>query len=159
MPDTAATQLIAPLGQIFAVGLVLGLYVAARRSGGRFLTVGFVAKLIALMGLVGVAFVINLVFSYLPEAEIDELIAGPLGIALIAISVLFILASLAFVAGLWSTGTAPRVPLALYAVAAIPIGLRAFVPETVLEFAIALLAAALVWLAAALWQRTAVPAT
>ncbi|GAB3234917.1 hypothetical protein GCM10027447_32450 [Glycomyces halotolerans] len=155
LPTTALTQLVAPLAQTFAIGLVIGLYIAARGTGGRFLTAALVANLVALTALVGVEFVINLVFAYLEPAQIEALIAGPLGAALTAASVLFVLATVAYAAGLWRTGTAPRPALALYAVAAVPVGLRAFVPEAALQAALALLAIALVWLAAGLWPTVA----
>jgi len=158
LPTTPLTQLVAPLGQIFAIGLVLGLFALCRGQGGRFLRIGLAANLIALAGLVGAEFVINLVFSYSDTAEVDALLAGPLGIALTVVSILFILASLAFVAGLWRTGLAPRVPLAVYAVTAVLIGLRAFVPEPVFLLAIALLAVAVAWLAVTLWRREPEPA-
>lgn len=153
LPNAPLTQLLAPLAQVFAVGLVLGLYVAWRRGGGRVLTVGLVGNLIALMGLVGVEFAANLVFPYLSAGEVDGLLAGPLGTALTVVSVLFIVATVTYVVGLWMTGSAPRVPLALYAVAVVPIGLRTFVPELALQLGLALLAVAVSWLAVALWQR------
>jgi hypothetical protein len=67
-------------------------------------------------------------------------------------------ATLVYTAGLWRGG-APRVPLALYAAAVFPIGLRALVPEAALQIALVVLAAAVVWLAVTLWQRGTAPAT
>ncbi|GAB3163270.1 hypothetical protein GCM10027059_17440 [Myceligenerans halotolerans] len=153
LPDAPFTQLVAPLAQIFAIILVIGLYLAARTTGGGLLRTGFLANVAALAALTGVAFVLNLVFAHLERPAIDDLLAGPLGAALIIVSVLFIVASLTFIAGLWRAGGTPRTALALYAVAALPIGLRAFVPEFVLQLALVVLAAALAWLAFALWRR------
>ncbi|THV23472.1 hypothetical protein [Glycomyces paridis] len=150
LPTAAVTQLLAPLAQVFAIGLVIGLYAASRH--GKLLTAAFSANLTAVAALVGVEFTINLVFAYLEPAQVDDLRAGPLGTALTAASILFVLATLAFVAALWNRGL-PRVPLALYAVAVWPIGLRAFVPEIALQLALAVLAAAVAWLALALWRR------
>ncbi|NUQ87299.1 MAG: hypothetical protein HOQ43_02390, partial [Glycomyces artemisiae] len=47
------------------------------------------------------------------------------------------------------------IPMALYALAAVPIGLRAFVPEAALQVSLLVLAAALAWLAASLWRGPA----
>jgi hypothetical protein len=156
LPTTPVTQLLAPLAQIFAIGFVLGLYLACRRGNGGLLTVGLIANLAAIAALVGVEFVINLVFAYLEPAQVAALRAGPLGTALTVASILFILATLVYTAGLWRGG-APRVPLALYAAAVFPIGLRALVPEAALQIALVVLAAAVVWLAATLWQRGTAP--
>ena len=51
LPTTEVTQLVAPLGQIFGIGLILGLYAAARRTGGRLLLVGLIVNLVALAAL------------------------------------------------------------------------------------------------------------
>lgn len=155
LPDAPATQLVAPLGQIFAIGFVLGLYLAARTTGGGLLRAGLVANIIALAALTGVAFILNLVFPYLERPQIDDLLAGPLGAALIAVSVLFVLATLTFVAGVWRASDAPRPALVLYAAAALPIGLRAFVPELALQLALVLISTAIAWLALSLWRRAA----
>jgi voltage-gated potassium channel Kch len=157
LPTTAVTQLLAPLAQIFAIGFMLGLYLACRRSRTGLLTAGLIASLASVAALVGVEFVINLVFAYLEPAQVDELRAGPLGTALTVASILFIVAAVVYAAGLWRSG-APRVPLALYAAATFPIGLRALVPEIALQLALVVLAAAVVWLSVTLWQRATEPA-
>ena len=91
--------------------------------------------------LVGVEVVINLVFSKLPVATITELRAGPLGIFLTVSSVLFLLGTLAFVVSLGVTRGVPRMPLTLYFLGALPIALRAFVPELALDLGLVVLAA------------------
>jgi hypothetical protein len=157
LPTTAVTQLLAPLAQVFAIGFVLGLYLASRSRRGGLLTVGLIASLASVAALVGVEVVINLVFAYLDPSQVEALRGGPLGTALTVASILFILAAVVYAAGLWRSG-APRVPLALYAAATFPIGLRALVPEAALQVSLVVLAAAVVWLSAALWQRAAAPA-
>jgi hypothetical protein len=47
----------------------------------------------------------------------------------------------------------PRLPLALYLIGAVPIALRAFVPELALDLGLVTLAAAIAWLAGWLWVR------
>ncbi|TDB73886.1 hypothetical protein E1182_20285, partial [Micromonospora sp. KC721] len=101
IPTTDATQLIAPLAQVFAVALVTALFIAYGRSSGLLGTIGFALNFVALAALVGVEFVINLVFAHLPSPTIAELRAGPLGIALTVASVLFLLGTWTFVAALW----------------------------------------------------------
>jgi hypothetical protein len=158
LPANPITQLLAPLGVIFAIGLILGLYVAARRSGGALLTIGLIANLAAVAGLVGGEYVSNFVFAYIEPAQVDELLAGPLGVALTVTSLLFIVATLVYTAGLWQGG-APRLPVVLWAVAVFPIGLRAFVPELALQLGLVVLAAAVVWLSVTLWNRAVEPTT
>ena len=51
------------------------------------------------------------------------------------------------------TREVPTAPLVLYAVGAIPISLRAFVPEAVLDLGLAVLAVGIAWLA--IWLFTA----
>lgn len=145
IPTSAVTQLVAPLAQIMALAFVTGLYFAfGRRS-----TFGLVAYLLnafALASLVGVEFVINLVFSELPAGTIEELRAGSLGIALTVASIAFLIGTLAFVTAMLRTRQLPTVPLVLYAAGAVPVSLRAFVPEAVLDLGLVILAAGIAWL-------------
>ena len=99
-------------------------------------------------------FVINLVFRELPADTIAALRAGPLGIALTAASVLFLLGTLTFVIAMLRTREVPVAPLVLYAVGAVPIALRAFVPEVALDLGLAVLASGIAWLAIWLFGRS-----
>src|SRR5215207_3097088 len=148
------TQLIAPVAQILALAFVTGLYLAFGRRTG---TVGLIAYLLnafALAALIGVEFVINLVFRDLPADTIAALRAGSLGIALTAASILFLLGTLAFVTTMLRTREVPAVPLGLYAVGAVPIALRAFVPEAALDLGLVILAVGIAWLAIWLFGRS-----
>ena len=124
-----------------ALALVTALYFAFGRRTGTFGLVAYLLNAFALSALVGVEFVINLVFRELPADTIAALRAGSLGIALTAASILFLLGTLAFVATMLRTREVPVAPLALYAVGAIPISLRAFVPDAVLDLGLVVLAA------------------
>jgi hypothetical protein len=66
---------------------------------------------------------------------------------------LFLLGTLAFVVSLAVGRDVPRLPLALYFIGAMPIALRAFVPELALDLGLVILAAAIAWLAGWLWIR------
>ena len=144
---TALTQLVAPLAQILALVLVVGLYLAFGRRAGRLGLAAFLLNAFALVALVGVEFVINLVFAELPTSTVDALREGPLGIALTVASVLFLLGTLAFVATMIRSREVPTVPLVMYAVGAVPVSLRAFVPEAVLDLGLLTLAVGIAWLA------------
>ncbi|UVK39674.1 hypothetical protein LHFGNBLO_001070 [Mesorhizobium sp. AR10] len=154
---TDLTQLLAPVAEILALGLVVGLFLAFGRRAGLLGTIAFAVNFFALAGLVGVEVVINLVFSKLPLTTIIDLRAGPLGLALVVSSVLFLLGTLAFVISLVVARGVPRIPLALYFMGAVPIALRAFVPEWALDLGLVILAAAIAWLAGWLWIRASAP--
>jgi hypothetical protein len=144
---TAFTQLVAPLAQILALVLVIGLYMAFGRRAGRFGLVAFLVNAFALVSLVGVEFVINLVFAELPTSTVDALREGPLGVALTVASILFLIGTFAFVATMIRSRELPTVPLVLYAVGAAPVAFRAFVPEAVLDLGLLTLAVGIAWLA------------
>ena len=146
IPTSAFTQLIAPLAQILALALVAGLYRAVGRRTDTFGLVAFLVNALALSALVGVEFVINLVFIELPVETIEALRDGSLGIALTAASILFLLGTFAFVTAMLRTRELPTVPLVLYAVGVIPIALRAFVPEAILDLGLVTLAVGVAWL-------------
>ena len=154
IPTSAFTQLIAPLAEILALALVTALYLAFGRRTGTFGLVAFLLNAFALSALVGVEFVINLVFSDLPDNTVEALLNGSLGIALTSASILFLLGTLAFVTALLRTRELPTAPLVLYAVGAVPISLRAFVPEAVLDLGLVILAVGIAWLAIWLFDRS-----
>ena len=115
IPTSAVTQLVAPLAQIMALAFVTALYFAFGRRTGTFGLVAYLLNAFALAALVGVEFVINLVFSELPASTIETLRAGPLGVALTVASIAFLLGTLAFVMSMFRTRELPTVPLVLYA--------------------------------------------
>ena len=75
IPTSALTQLVAPLAQILALALITALYFAFGRRAGTFGLVAYLLNAFALAALVGVEFVINLVFAELPDHTIETL--GP----------------------------------------------------------------------------------
>ena len=146
IPTSPFTQLIAPLAQILALALVTALYLAFGRRSGTFGLVAFLLNSFALSALVGVEFVINLVFIDLPGGTVEALRDGSLGIALTAASILFLLGTLAFVTAMLRTRELPPAPLVLYAAGVIPIALRAVVPEAILDLGLVTLAVGVAWL-------------
>lgn len=153
IPTTAFTQLVAPLAQILALAFVTALYFAYGRRSGTFGLVAFLLNAFSLAALVGVEFVINLVFAELPRATGVALRAGPLGVALTVASIAFLLGTLAFVAAMLRSRDVPTVPLVLYALGAIPVALRAFVPEIALDLGLVTMAVGIGWLAIWLFTR------
>ncbi len=154
IPTSALTQLVAPLAQIMALAFVTALYLAFGRRTGTFGLVAYLLNAFALAALVGVEFVLNLVFSELPASTIETLRAGSLGVALTVASIAFLLGTLAFVAAMLRTRKLPTVPLVLYAVGAVPVSLRAAVPEAVLDLGLVVLALGIGWLAIWLFDRS-----
>ncbi len=155
IPTTAFTQLVAPLAQILALILITGLYLAFGRRAGRFGLTAYLLNAFALTTLVGVEFVINLVFAELPTHTVDTLRAGPLGIALTVASLAFLTGTIAFAVAMIRSSDVPTLPLALYAAGAVPVSFRAFVPEAVLDLGLLALAVGAGWLAAWFYQRAA----
>ncbi len=147
IPTSTFTQLVAPLAQILALAFISALYIRFGRRAGTFGLVAFLLNAVALASLVGVEFVINLVFNDLPKSTVDDLRAGALGIALTAASVLFLIGTLTFVAAMIQSREIPTAPLAMYAVGAVPVSLRAFVPEVALDLGLVTLAGGIGWLA------------
>ena len=157
IPISPATQLVAPLAQALAIILVIGLAAVAMRQSSKYSSVALALNILGLAAVTGVEWVINLVFAGLDPAQIGALRAGPLGTAFLATSIIFLLGSFLYCIALLRDGKAPRIPVIAYASATVPIALRAFVPELVLDLSLALLGASVVWLA--LWMLGSHPAT
>jgi hypothetical protein len=157
IPISSATQLVAPLAQALAIILVVGLAAVAMRQSSRYSSVALALNVLGLAAVTGVEWVINLVFVGLDPAQIAALRTGPLGTAFVAASISFVLGSLLYCIALLRDGKAPRIPIIAYAIATVPIGLRIFVPELVLDLALGLLGTSVIWLA--LWMLRSQPAT
>ena len=156
IPISSATQLVAPLAQALAIILAVGLASVAMRQSSRYSSVALALNVLGLAAVTGVEWVINLVFVGLDPAQIAALRAGPLGTAFLAASITFLLGSILYCSALLRDGKAPRIPIIAYAIATIPIGLRIFVPELVLDVALGLLGASVTWLS--LWMLGSRPA-
>jgi hypothetical protein len=128
-----ATQLAAPLAQLAAIGLAVGIFAVAPKIRGRLGSAGVVVYVASLVALVGVEFVINLVFPYVAPETIGALRAGPLGIALTVASVTFLVGTVLFYSALWRVAGSPKIAIVLSIVSSIPIALRAAFPEVVLQ--------------------------
>ena len=151
LPAVAFVQLLAPLAQLAALGLVTALFVVGVRRVGALALTGYVANCVALGLLVGVEFVLNLVFPYSDPAQVAALRSGPLGVALLVASVLFLVGTLVFVGTLLAgrrdgTGV-PRWACVSYMLGGTLVALRAFVPELVLQVGLLALAAGVLGLA------------
>ena len=154
IPTSAFTQLVAPLAQILALALVTGLYFAFGRRAGTFGLVAYLLNAFSLAALVGVEFVINLVFADLPDRTIEALRDGTLGVALTVASISFLLGTLAFVAAMLRSREVPTPPLVLYALGAVPVSLRAFVPEAALDLGLVTMAVGIGWISIWLFNRS-----
>jgi hypothetical protein len=155
IPTSPFTQLAAPIAQLAAIGLVIGIYVLVSRLAGVLGAAGAGISVLALGGLVGVEFVLNLVFPYVEPGVITALRAGPLGIALTAVSMLFLLGTVVLMLALWRSSSVPRAVVVLCTASVIPIAFRTVFPETVLQLGLVGLAVAITGLA--VWMLRNVP--
>lgn len=155
IPTSPFTQLAAPLAQLAAIGLVIGIYLLISRKAGALGIAGAMLSVLSLAGLVGVEFVLNLVFPYVDGSVITVLRDGPLGIALTAVSVLFLLGTVVFMLALWRNSSVPKGAVVLYTASVVPIALRTVFPETVLQLGLAGLAVAIAWLT--FWMLRNIP--
>ena len=153
-PDLRVHPAGRSLAQILALALVTALYFAFGRRAGTFGLVAYLLNAFALAALVGVEFVINLVFADLPDHTIEALRAGTLGVALTIASITFLLGTLAFVTAMLRSRQVPTAPLVLYAVGAVPVSLRAFVPEAALDLGLLTMAVGVGWLSIWLFNRS-----
>ncbi|MGC5076915.1 hypothetical protein [Agrococcus sp. DT81.2] len=128
-----ATQLVAPVAQLAAIGLIVGIFAATPAIRGRLGSIGVVLYVASLVGLVGVEFVINLVFPYVGPEIVAELRAGPLGIAFTVVSISFLLGTIVFFTALWRVARSPKVAIIVSVISSAAIALRAALPEALLQ--------------------------
>jgi hypothetical protein len=127
------TQFAAPLAQLLAIGLVVAVFAATPAVRGRLGSLGAVLCAASLVVLVGVEFVINLVFPHIAPETINQLRSGPLGIAFTVSSISFLLGTLVFFTALWRVAGSPKFAILLAVASSVPIALRTAFPEVVLQ--------------------------
>lgn len=133
LPLSPATQLAAPFAQLLSIALVVGLFAAIPALRTRLGSVGVVLYVASLGGLVGVEYVINLVFPYIDAASVPTALAGPLGVAFTVTSIAFLVGTILFFAALWRVPGSPKVGIIIAIVSTVPIALRMSFPEVVLQ--------------------------
>lgn len=146
IPVSEFTQLLAPVAQLAAIVFLLAILRRVRGAAAAAVTV----NIVVVAALVGVEFVINLVFAALRPEDVAALRSGPLGVALTVCSIAFLLASSWLAAALTRNIGAGVV---VYAVGTVPVALRAFVPELVLDIGLAVMALGIVLMATRLTKR------
>lgn len=143
IPNSSVAQLLAPVAEVAAIIFVLGLLVwSGLRT--RLATIATLVNVVALALLVGVEFVINLVLPQLTPDVRDDVLSGPLAVALVISSMTFLVATLLLVAAFWRR--AAHWALVAYGVGATVVALRSFVPELALDLALATMALGIVGL-------------
>ncbi|GAA2985549.1 hypothetical protein [Actinokineospora diospyrosa] len=152
LPDTAFGHAVAPLGQVTGLVLMIGLYLVHTRPT-RGLTIGFVLNVAGLGAVLGVEYILNLVYPQLDPALVRELNAGFTGKGLLVSSVVFLIGILAFGIALIAARQVPRAAITIYLVAFVLVALRPFLPTFVLPIAVAVGAVATAWLGIALLRK------
>jgi hypothetical protein len=151
--ETAGTSVLIGLSPALSLPLLVELHRWQSPAGGRFADTAYLVNLLGLGLFGGAAFASNLVLFYFEEEAIEEALTGPTIPVLIGSGVVFAVGSALFGASMIRARMAPGVPAWGYAVALPLLAFLAPVPESVFTSAVHLVAgAALVWLAAGLWQ-------
>ncbi|MFD5423644.1 hypothetical protein ACFWJT_37225 [Streptomyces sp. NPDC127069] len=129
--DLAVTHALAPLAEALGLFLVTGLFLADRRSTGSLGTVGYALNSLGMAGLLGVEFILNLVFPELAKPQITTLLNGLTGTVFTFSSILFLVGAATLGAALWKSGGVSRTAIAAYVLGAVPVALRGVLPTAV----------------------------
>jgi hypothetical protein len=150
--ETTATSLVIGLGAAFGPPVLTALYLFNGNGSGRFGAVAYALNAIGLGLFTGVSFALNLVLFFLTEAAVEDVLAGPTGIAIRLAAVVFVTGTVLFGVTLIRARAFPAVPAWGYTVTLPLLALLAPLPDTPLTSAVHVLAAAsLIWLSATVW--------
>lgn len=155
VPTTELTRALAPLAQLFGLFLLTALYARVHAATGRTGLVGYVLQSLGLAGLVGAEYIVNFVFPYLPEDEVQGFVDGPAGTMFTVTQVVFLTGVLVFAVALLRSGLVPVPGVLLYTIGAVPIGLRGVLPDVTLNPGLVVAGIGAAWLGWALWSADA----
>ena len=147
IPDNLpVTHALAPLAEAFGLLLLTGLFLAAHQRTGALGTLGYTLNFLGLAGLLGVEYILNLVFPELTKAQITTLTNGLTGTMFTATSIIFLAGAIIFGATLWQTKQTPRAAVAAYVLGAIPVALRGVLPAATFPPGVLVMAVGIAWM-------------
>lgn len=141
VPDVEALRLVAPLGATFGLLAIVALLIDLGLRRGRLGTAVLVTGLATVLttGMLAVIEVVtHYVLGYLPQEPRSEVLAGPLMGFLTVASFGFILAVIALSVALVVSRQSGIVPVAVFSLGAVLLGLRAFLPPILAVIGVAL---------------------
>jgi hypothetical protein len=156
--DIEAVRAVAPLAGVLGLFALGGLYLRYARHTGSLGTIGFGLNLAGLAGVVGVEYVTNYVFPFLPADEVTTLTDGFTGTMFLVTSVVFLLGVVTFAVALWRSRDVPPALTIGYGLAFTLVALRPILPEVVYHAGLLLGVVALAWLAVHLIRHAVEPA-
>src|SRR5688572_23000764 len=93
--ETTGTSLTIGLGAAFGLPALTALYLHLGTTG-RFGAVAYAVNAVGLGLYTGVAFALNLVFFHLDESTVEDLLAGPTGLAIRGAGIVFVTGTVLF---------------------------------------------------------------
>jgi hypothetical protein len=153
LPTNALTRGVAPFATVLALFAITGLYLWQRERAGRLGLVGYVFGIAGFAGAVGTEVTGQFVFANLPEAQVDQLVAGPARPAFTTIAAVFSLGALLFGAAMFRAGAVPRTAAAGYAFCLALFAWRNSLPELVVTVDGVVAGVVVGWLSWSLWRR------
>jgi hypothetical protein len=160
--ETAATSFVLGVSPALAPPLLVAIHLGQYRVAGRLGAVGYAVNLVGLVLFGGAAFTLNMVLFYLDQPVLAELLRGPTRFALLGAALVFVAGTVLFGLSMFRARVYPRAAAVGYCVFLTVFALAARLPDTPLTSGLhVLVAATLIWLAAAVWNqpvRTADPA-
>ena len=147
IPDNLpVTHVLAPLAEAFGLLLLTGLFLAAQRRIGTLGTLGYALNFLGLAGLLGVEYILNLVFPELTKAQIATLANGLTGTMFTATSIVFLAGAIIFGAALWRSQQTPRAAVAAYVLGATLVALRGVLPAATFPPGVLVMAVGIAWM-------------
>lgn len=156
IPTTELTRSFAPLAQLFGLFAITAFYARTRDATGTTGLVGYALNFLGLAGLVGAEYIVNFIFPYVEQSEVDRFVDGHAGTMFTVTQVVFLTGALVFSIALLRSRQLPAVAIVLYLIGSVPIGLRGVLPDATLNPGLVVAGAGLLWLGITLWSATLV---
>lgn len=151
IPDNLpVTHALAPLAEAFGLLLLTGLFLANRLRFALLGALGYTLNFLGLAGLLGVEYILNLIFPELTKTQITTLTNGFTGTMFTATSIAFLTGAVIFATALWQADQTPRGAVAAYVLGAIPVALRGVLPTATFPPGVLVMAIGIAWMGIAL---------
>ena len=145
LPDPQAGEVFDFLSPLFALFVVVGIYLRQREESGLFGGVAFVVMFIGLVLVVSLDYFGAFIRLQLPEVVAEQLMEGPSGTAVAVSALIFLLGEILLGISVIRSGVFSKIAAILFMIGLVPVPLGGVLPDSVVAIGSIVAGIGLIW--------------
>jgi len=145
LPDPQAGEVFDFLSPLFALFVVVGIYLRQREESGLFGGVAFIVMFIGLALVASLDYFGAFIRLQLPEVAVEQLMEGPSGTAVVVSALIFLLGEILFGISVIRAGVFSKIAAVLFMIGLFPVPLSGVLPDSVVAIGSIVAGIGLIW--------------